>query len=267
MVRLRAGGQSKVDIYTFGAHVTSWCDASGTEKIYTSPTALYNGIKAIRGGIPVCFPQFAKTGPLKQHGFARTSTWTIDRAYADPATPAARFVLTDSQDTRNSAWPFQFELSLVVKLAEDGNFLSLVTNVENKDARPFSFTFALHSYFTCNSDEVQLTDYDGLTYLDNTDEMAQKSQQGTVTFGKEVDRVYVATKNKLVIAQSPLSIDKSNLPEAVVWNPHIEKTAALADMPDGDWRRFICIEPARVVDPAHLQAGQVWTASVNLSSA
>ena len=30
-----------------------------------------------RGGIPVCFPQFGKLGPLGQHGFARNSSFTV----------------------------------------------------------------------------------------------------------------------------------------------------------------------------------------------
>ena len=45
--------------------------------------AKLDGSKAIRGGIPVVFPNFGpwKLGP--QHGFARISTWTVDKSGDD----------------------------------------------------------------------------------------------------------------------------------------------------------------------------------------
>lgn len=265
-VTLRAAGQSKVVVYAFGAHVTSWTDASGAEKIYTSPTALYNGTKAIRGGIPVCFPQFAKHGSLKQHGFARTTKWIIDEAHADPAKPAVRFVLRDTPETRLSAWPHAFELALTISLSPDGNTLSLAVDVRNMQKEPFTFTFALHSYFTCDSESVTLSEYDGLRYFDSVDDGKEKAQSGNVSFAKEVDRVYIATPDVLTIPQSPLTLTKSNMPEAVVWNPFKEKAVSLSDLPDDGWKNFICIEPARVKVPAQVLPNESWYASLILSS-
>ena len=102
---LRGAGQSEVTVYHFGAHVTSWKNAAGVEMIYTSPTAVYNGEKAIRGGIPICFPQFGKKGPLRQHGFARINTWQLDEDYSPSSSdPSVRFILTDNDSTRASEW-------------------------------------------------------------------------------------------------------------------------------------------------------------------
>lgn len=266
IVTLRAAGESKAVIYSFGAHVTSWCDSAGFEKIYTSPTAIYNGIKAVRGGIPVCFPQFGKYGDLKQHGFARNMTWSIDTAYSGTGPSSARFVLNDTEETRASAWPHAFELSLIVSLAPDGNKLTLDLAVENKQSTAFTFTIALHSYFSCESETVKLSDYDSVKYIDAIDEGKEKVQSGDISFGKEVDRVYMKTPDELNIEQSCLKIMKSNYPEAVVWNPYIEKTAALKDMPDDGYKNFICIEPARVMEPAQVAPGEKWTSSLVLSS-
>lgn len=264
-VTLTSSGKSKCVIYLFGAHVTSWTDSAGTELIYTSSTAVYNAAKAIRGGIPVCFPQFGPHGPLKQHGFARTSTWALD---AESTDTSATFVLADSENTRASAWPHKFELRLTVTLSACGNLLDIGTSVKNLGTDEFSFTLALHSYFHCPAESVVLSDYDGLTYMDNTAANAEVKQVGDVRFGKEVDRVYKSTPDALSLSSehSNLQLEKTNLPEAVVWNPYVEKTAALSDMPDDDWKRFICIEPARIVQPAIVAPGDTWTASLKLTS-
>ena len=73
-----AGGQPKVvlstadataEVYLHGATLTSW-KVGGEELIFVSPKAVFEPPKAIRGGVPVCFPQFGMLGPLKVRGAA-----------------------------------------------------------------------------------------------------------------------------------------------------------------------------------------------------
>jgi glucose-6-phosphate 1-epimerase len=59
-------------VHLFGATLLDWTPANSTGLLFTSSKALTNGSKAIRGGIPLVFPQFGP-GPLPQHGFARVS--------------------------------------------------------------------------------------------------------------------------------------------------------------------------------------------------
>lgn len=268
---LSAGGQSALVVHHFGAHVTSWKNAAGREMIYTSPTAIYDGSKAIRGGIPVCFPQFAKKGPLRQHGFARNMMWSLDQAFEQKSGAAVRLVLEDTDETRNSEWPHSFQLALIITLASDGNSIALDMSVTNKNTNgeAFSFTMALHSYFTCDPQTTALDGFDGLSYEDNTETnlvSKTKSQAGKVGFGKEVDRVYFDAPDRIDLSTANLAVYKKNMPEAVVWNPYVEKAAALSDMPDDGWKHFICIEPARVATPAVVEPNNIWACSLELKS-
>ena len=143
-------------------------------------------------------------------------------------------------------------------------------DVTNKElSRPFSFTTALHAYFTCDAPNTIVPDFDQVQYTDSLekDETKIKSTQiGDINFPAEVDRVYLHTPNFITIPSTGLTIEKDNLPEAVVWNPYIEKAAGMGDLPDDTWKHFVCIEPARIIEPAVVQPGQVWTCKVELSS-
>jgi glucose-6-phosphate 1-epimerase len=49
-----------VQVYLYGATVTSWKLADGEEQLFVSSKAILDGSKAIRGGIPVVFPVSAE---------------------------------------------------------------------------------------------------------------------------------------------------------------------------------------------------------------
>jgi glucose-6-phosphate 1-epimerase len=83
-----------------------------------SPKAKYGASDAIRGGIPICFPQFGPRGDLPQHGFCRKSNdWVLEEGSETKAV----YKLCATDDTRNSAWPFEFECFYSVSLLEDGS--------------------------------------------------------------------------------------------------------------------------------------------------
>lgn len=266
---LRAGGDSSVEVHYHGAHITSWKNSLGREMIYTSPSAVYDGAKAIRGGIPICFPQFGKKGPLRQHGFARNMPWKLDTSFkSESEHPSLRFQLESTPATMSSEWPYCFRVDYTVTLASDGNKLTIDMTVANNDDRQFSFTTALHSYFTCNPENTSLPDFDGIKYIDSIDSSADgpKSQQGDITFQKEVDRIYISSPSKLTIPSAGLTIVKTNFPEAVVWNPYVDKSSAMSDLPDDGWKQFICIEPARIEESAVVDPGQLWSCQCVLIS-
>ncbi len=74
---LRTLDGDTASIVAHGAHVTSWRTANGVEQLYLSPRSAYHSGAAIRGGVPIIFPQFNMVGPLPRHGFARTAPWQL----------------------------------------------------------------------------------------------------------------------------------------------------------------------------------------------
>ena len=112
----------------------------GEELIFTSPKAVMDGSKAIRGGVPICWPSFGPWSEGAQHGFARVSTWSVKTVTSDSVT------LTLDTDTTASAWPHKFLLEYTVTLSSDSLDIQLTATNNNSD-KEFSFSSALHTYF------------------------------------------------------------------------------------------------------------------------
>src|SRR4030095_7823714 len=86
-----AADGAPVEVYLHVAHVTSWIPAGErADRLYLSESSPFAPNVAIRGGVPVCFPQFADQGPLPMHGFARITAWSWSRAGAPTMAPRSR---------------------------------------------------------------------------------------------------------------------------------------------------------------------------------
>ena len=223
-----------------GAHILSWT-SGGRERLYLSPLAIFDGQAAIRGGVPLCFPQFNLRGNLPKHGFARTSAWT-----AVPADDALELQLNSSPATL-AIWPHAFTATLRVEIAP--GTLQFAFTVDNTGLEPLEFALALHTYLRVhNLPTLQLQ---GLASQPYWDDVAQTNrlEPGTVRFGGEVDRVYQAAPEPLTLDDGEVQlriVQSENLADTVVWNPGAAKCAAIADMPDAGYQQMLCIEAAQV---------------------
>ena len=115
-------------IYNFGAHVVSWRSKSDLEVYKTKPEFLFlsekailDGTKAIRGGIPICFPQFGKLGECtNQHGFARNATWDFVDSEVDAAREMAKATFTTSSTEETlKEFPYKFTLKYTVTIEKE----------------------------------------------------------------------------------------------------------------------------------------------------
>jgi glucose-6-phosphate 1-epimerase len=260
-VKLQAADGARAEIHAQGAHLSSWCDASGTEHLFLSERSGYAPGVAIRGGVPVIFPQFAGEGPLPKHGFARGQLWTL----VDQQTNSARWTLESSEATL-AIWPHAFRCELEVVIG--GSQLQVTLSVINSGDAPMQFTAALHTYLRVAAiDDVRVLGLKGLRYRDSTKgtaEYIERSEQLAIV--GEVDRIYFDAPQQLELIQptTRLQIEQSGFTDTVVWNPGTEKGAALADMEDGGYLRMLCIEAAVIGKPVHLAGGERWSGSQTL---
>ncbi len=238
-----------------GAHVVSWV-ASGRERLYLSPSSAFDGQSAIRGGVPVCFPQFNLRGTLPKHGFVRNLAWELEDETLDAWQGRLVLRLADGPATR-VLWPQAFEARLVLDVSPGA--LQLTLDVSNTDVQPLAFTGALHTYFAV--DDIARVRLEGLQGRPEWDAVIDRHATGIspLRFETEFDRVYEAAPEPLLLhdAGHTLSIAQSaSWAQTVVWNPGRDKV--LPDLPAGGYARMLCVEAAQVMQAVTVPAGGVW---------
>jgi glucose-6-phosphate 1-epimerase len=267
-ITLTAGDGAKARIQLNGAHVTSWVPADEEEdRIFVSAKSGFGPGVSVRGGIPVCFPQFGNSGPLPQHGFARVSPWTVLHAEDGAERAVAVLRLIDSDATR-AIWPHPFSAELAVSVG--GSKLDVVLAVTNTGDLPFSFTAALHPYFRVrDAFACRVEGLTGAVYVDGLKGGARGEEKSdALRIDGEIDRVYYDVGGSLVLREPErsLSIEQAGFPDAVVWNPGESGVARRSDFHTGDERRMICVEAAAVGRPVTLKAGELWEGAQRITA-
>jgi glucose-6-phosphate 1-epimerase len=255
--RLSLPGGDSLLVTEQGAHLLSWV-AGGRERLFLSPRSAFDGSSAIRGGVPVCWPQFNQRGSGPKHGFARNLRWLTTAC--DLGSDSALFELTLCSSTATRAiWPHEFELTLAL-LLQPGR-LRLTLAARNTGTQPLAFGGALHSYFAC--DDITQAELGGLQGRPEWDSLSDvhASAPDPLRFDSEFDRVYSGAALPMTLREGAqaLRISQSeSWGDTVVWNPHVAKCAQLADMEIDGWRRMLCVEAARVFEPVLLAPGAQW---------
>ena len=246
-ISLGRGGQPRVlvshaatnahlEVYLHGGQITSY-RFDDAELLYLSEAAIFDGKTAIRGGIPICFPQFGSQGPLPAHGFARTSLWSL----ISVSDGFVELELRDSESTRTLWGPYTFSARLEIKFA--GPTLNVTFSVRNLGERggggggaessssiitttgtaetaavqstspPFRVQALLHAYLNLGKEGAVTIDgkdshvtvqvLGGKRYLDTPPsrrELVVASENAPLSLIGEFDRVFIApTENTVLV--------------------------------------------------------------------
>lgn len=261
-MRLQVGAQDSMLVALHGAQALSWV-SQGRERLYLSPQAIFDGQTAIRGGVPLCFPQFNQRGPLRKHGFARHLPWQVVQAQGDHAAPLV-LRLGDDAHTRAS-WPHGFVAELALQLSPGQ--LHMALSVRNTGSDAWSFTTALHSYLRVDDiAQVRLQGLQGCARWDALTD-AHSVQQGPLQVQGACDSVLQAAAAPLQLHDGGHVLElaqSASLQQTVVWNPGAAQCAQLADMPADGYNHMLCIEAAQVDAAVALAPCAVWTGWQNL---
>ncbi|XP_042474495.1 putative glucose-6-phosphate 1-epimerase isoform X2 [Zingiber officinale] len=227
---LRQVRGSSTEVYLHGGHVTSWKNDHGEELLFLSSKAIFKPPKPIRGGIPICFPQFGGHGNLDQHGFARNRVWSIDTD--PPPFPTA---------SANKA------------------FVDLILKPSEEDLK-------IWPHSEVRVEGLETLDY--LDNLKEKERFTE--QGDAITFESEVDKIYLSTPTKIAILdhekKRTFVLRKDGLPDAVVWNPWEKKAKSMVDFGDDEYKHMLCVEAAAVEKAITLKSGEEWKGRLELSA-
>ncbi len=263
-----SNAHASATIALHGAHVIDWIPRDQVPVIFTSREAIFKEGKAIRGGIPVCWPWFnahPSDQSMPAHGFARNRFWQLIQSRSTEEFTEITLQL-DTQAI--DIWQYDTSLTLTIKV---GKSLSLELKTTNNGSTPVTIGGALHSYFYISDiQKVTLTGLEDTTYLDSLDRV-EKLQEGPIHFEFEVDNVYQKTDQSVLIHdpgfKRTISVEKSGSQSTVVWNPWTGKSQSLADLADDEFHDFVCVETANALADVHiLDPGAEHSLSTTISS-
>ena len=255
---------------THGGTLLGYRPAGRDEVIWLSETAVYDGSKPVRGGVPICWPWFGPYDPdtmgsdpsdaaKKGHGVARYALWEV-ASVRSVDNGATKVVLQlEPNDSIRQAWPWPFMLKLIVTLGET---LTLELVGENRSERDWVVSEAFHTYFrVANADGLTLGGMDNTTYIDKLRDDQRFTQAGPLQVSVPMDCVFVDHPDTVVLEDSgnqrQIVMQKTHSASTVVWNPGPEGAKGFADMPDDQYAHMVCVEAANALDNAYtLKAGE-----------
>jgi glucose-6-phosphate 1-epimerase len=266
-------GMADAQVFFHGAHPARWQPAGAPAPVlWLSPDSHFRNDKAIRGGVPICFPWFGPHPSERDapaHGFARLRDWVLVEASESGDGSVHLALALDLTQRDSPLWPHACRVTFRIGI---GATLQMVLDVENRDNVPFTFEEALHTYYAvADIETASITGLEDIDYLDKVEGFARTRQgREPIRFTGETDRVYVETTSTCRIIDPDWSrtivVRKSGSRSTVVWNPGAERARSFPDFGADEWRRMVCVETANVRDAAvRLDPGATHSMSVDIS--
>ena len=236
--------KAECKISLWGGNLLSYRPISEAQDIFwLGDLNKFDNIQAIRGGIPVCWPRFAEeklNDRLPRHGFARLSIWSLQKVNVDENKIEAELALKPEAKYNLNA-----EVKLLIKITDKLEYSLETTNNADEE---FVFSEALHAYFNVSAfDKVEIQGLAGHRYKNSLDGNFYM-QEGDLRITGEFDSIFQNQTQPIKIIDSGykriISLEKQGSNTTVVWNPNKD----LAEMSQGQYKTFVCVEPSNVGD-------------------
>lgn len=252
--------QARLSLY--GGQVLSFTPKDHRDVFWLSDSSHFQTGKAIRGGIPLCWPWFGANDKQKQgdnaakHGFARQLPWQVSSINADE--DKVTLVLTLFGENQHPLWPNAYQLVQTLVFGKCFSQRLAMSNLSSQDAQ---YSAALHSYFAVSSPENIVID--ALTGVNYDDKVARISsvQQSSVSCVGEIDRIYHSSATMTLIDhhwQRKIEITSNNCQQWILWNPGKKLANTMADIHLNGENEYVCLEAANSVWQ-NLPAGETIT--------
>lgn len=233
------------EVSLYGAQVLRWAPAGQRPVLYMSPKAVFRKGKALRGGIPLCWPWFGKNSEdpsLPSHGIARTSLWQVGSCEeGEDGRVRLLLALPPEQELMPSG-------AVAMEIGEELT-LSLIT-LDVPRSMPFSA--AMHSYFAVSDyEQVALTGLEECAFTEYATDAVPHAEDPLIPAG-HIDRIYhPVPENTELILHDPawgrsIRICRAGSGSAVVWNPGEPLGASMGDLGAGQARGFLAVETTAV---------------------
>ena len=268
-----------VRLTTHGGTLLSYVPKGSTDVLWVSDTAVYDGSKPVRGGVPVCWPWFGPYDPAtmgadptdaakKAHGFARYEVWEVEAVSSLPDGATQVVLSLEPNPSIAKAWPHDFRLQLAVTL---GARLRVDLIGQNLSQRDWVVSEALHTYFRVGEAEgLAISGLEGVEYVDKLEGSALLTQSGTLHIAPPLDRVFLDHSAPAIIQDAghgrAIELTKDGSASTIVWNPGEHGARAFADMPDDQYHAMVCVEAGNALKNSYtLRAGESHTMSMSIA--
>ncbi len=236
-----------------GAQLLHWAPAGQQPVIWVSDRAIYAPGKPVRGGAPICWPWFGPhdaRADFPAHGFVRNLLWELVRVDALPDGTTQMALHFPAQNETTEQWPHDTTLDMELTV---GRCLKVDLVTRNQENQPVTVGQALHTYFQIGDiRQVRILGLEGCPYIDKVRHGERHVQEGEVRFDRETDRIYLNSTRDVVIEDPVMKrrirIAKKGSASTVVWNPWVEKSAAMKDLGADGYVRMVCVENANAAD-------------------
>jgi D-hexose-6-phosphate mutarotase len=237
-------------ISLYGGQVVEWRPKhQETPVLWVSKLASFTPGKAIRGGVPICWPWFGShpTSPqLPGHGYARISPWDV--AATELMSGGAIRIRLTMQDTEMSLAHFPRSVRLAVQITV-GEELTVELTTSNQSNQDIVLTEGLHTYFKVGDvSAIQVLGLEGAQYVDLIRGNAIATQEGPIRFDGELGRIFTNSTATCVIVDPGIArritVQKKGSLSTAVWNPWAQTAAKMDDLGSAGWRDMVCVESA-----------------------